>query len=394
MNLVTISARNAGSRPIALAVLLAITLPLATVLLAGSASSPASGKSTASAASTSASTSTTASAASASATTGTTAAPGVFVFNHKAHIERGTACADCHDATKERAGLMPSTENCMNCHDADKAKPAAPECLKCHTMSGGKLVGPKWTVAPELKGVRFKHPTHTVTAKLECKTCHKGIEENEKLTPDILPKMQLCIDCHSKRGAAAISCSKCHTSEIKAVRPQFHNQGNWLKLHGQEVRRGHARPMQKQCTFCHQQAFCSTCHQDTPPASHTNEFRVRGHGVMASIDRDKCLVCHRQDACVRCHQTTPPSTGPNAHRAGWESTRHCIACHIAGNTCTVCHKIAAGTHVPPGPPLPPPAVVPAHGTATLRSQCTLCHRPGQGLSHPDTGLECLTCHRR
>ncbi len=404
MNLETLPIRTDGARLLGLTLLATLALPLATLSLAQGDDAAAS------AATSSASTAAADSAASPKATAAepgmpskivsagpihkaTEAVPGVFGFSHKAHLERGSSCTDCHDATQERAQRMPKMENCTSCHDADKSKPVEKECYTCHTVSGGKPVAPKWTVPPELKGVRFNHQKHTVDAKLDCKVCHKGIEDSERLTPEILPKMQLCIDCHHQRGAAAVSCAKCHTGDLKRIRPASHSQGNWTKLHGQEVRRGHARPMKQECSFCHQQSFCVSCHQDQAPANHTNEFRLRGHGLMAGIDRDKCLACHRQDACVRCHQTTPPSTGPNAHRTGFgfPSNRHCSSCHLTRNTCSVCHKAQTSHQAAP----PAPGTVPQHAASfPAPVNCRDCHRPGRGLSHPDPGFDCTACHRR
>lgn len=324
----------------------------------------------------------------------TAATPAVFAFNHKAHLERGSSCADCHDVAQERTLRMPKMENCTTCHAVDRAT-VGPECRQCHTLAKGAVTPIRWTLAPMMPGVRFNHQKHTVTVKLECKTCHAGIEESDRVTPALMPSMKLCMDCHHQRGEKATSCRVCHTEEQKKMRPNSHKEGNWLLLHGKQVRRGSSRPLPQRCDFCHKQSECSTCHQDTPPRNHTNQFRIRGHGLIAAMDRDKCLTCHQQDACIRCHQTTPPATGPNAHRAGFGAPqdRHCMSCHFTSGlrrNCDTCHK---GQPSHQQAPVPPPAI-PAHRASNPASNnCRLCHRPGAGLLHADAGFDCRICHR-
>ena len=57
-----------------------------------------------------------------------------------------------------------------------------------------------------------------------------------------------------------------------------------------------------QCSLCHQPSECTDCHSVELPESHDNFFRRRGHGLIASMDRQSCATCHDSDSCDRCHQ--------------------------------------------------------------------------------------------
>lgn len=54
-------------------------------------------------------------------------------FSHRAHLDAGSTCEDCHGQVKERDQLFRETDismtGCMNCHTARKA---SNDCLYCH----------------------------------------------------------------------------------------------------------------------------------------------------------------------------------------------------------------------------------------------------------------------
>ncbi len=300
----------------------------------------------------------------------------VAEFSHQFHLEMGASCTDCHDGAAEGAARRANLESCSNCHD------------------GGAPLYQSRKVAGEagMTGVIFSHEIHSEGMGLECNQCHRGIEQAERLTATLMPSMKLCMDCHGERGADAISCGKCHSADIAGMKPASHREGNWRKLHGQVARMGKFKGDKRDCNLCHQQSYCSSCHQSELPRSHTNQFRVRGHGLMAGINRDQCSTCHTQDTCIRCHQTTPPSTGPNAHRAGFgfPSNRHCVSCHQTQNNCSTCHQQQVSHRGPPAP-----SGVPQHAGFVSNGTCGTCHRRGAGLSHPPplvSGFTCNNCH--
>ena len=54
-------------------------------------------------------------------------------FSHRAHVEKGNTCQDCHGPVAERDQLAKETDlsmgGCMNCH---RAKKAGMDCGYCH----------------------------------------------------------------------------------------------------------------------------------------------------------------------------------------------------------------------------------------------------------------------
>jgi Zn ribbon nucleic-acid-binding protein len=59
--------------------------------------------------------------------------PSYVIFNHRAHLAAGSACADCHGQVKERDQLYRegdiSMKGCVDCHFA---KQASTDCTYCH----------------------------------------------------------------------------------------------------------------------------------------------------------------------------------------------------------------------------------------------------------------------
>jgi hypothetical protein len=59
--------------------------------------------------------------------------PSFVSFSHRAHLEAGNSCDECHGKVAERAQLFRETDismgGCMNCH---RAKKASIDCTYCH----------------------------------------------------------------------------------------------------------------------------------------------------------------------------------------------------------------------------------------------------------------------
>jgi hypothetical protein len=125
---------------------------------------------------------------------------------------------------------------------------------------------------------------------------------------------------------------------IPFPRPDSH-KGGWVDSHGIQAQVQMNDPGQSGtiCLTCHEKNDCIACHATRPPRDHTNYWRTTGHGITASVNRERCMICHRQDYCVRCHN----ETAPRSHTAGWVN-RHCQWCHLSGGapagSCGVCHK--------------------------------------------------------
>jgi len=219
------------------------------------------------------------------------------LFSHKLHIQdQQLECATCHTrAEKEdQAGMPTSLKKCMVCHEGEDEK--KPDDRKLAALLGRSRVDERHR-PPE--DVKFSHRRHVAEAKVSCTECHRGIESSAGITDEVSLDMEACMDCHTRKSASN-DCSTCHTTTRTDVPPPNHRL-NWKQNHGPVMRTADDGRYENRCTLCHTEESCSTCHQDEPPKSHTNFWRLKGHGMAAGVDRTACATCHREDFCDRCH---------------------------------------------------------------------------------------------
>jgi c(7)-type cytochrome triheme protein len=303
-------------------------------------------------------------------------------FNHAAHQERGVDCNVCHELadSRDEAG-MPSKDVCMGCHeDVDKdPKKKREETVAWFLDDRGNPVWSAFT--KQAAEVKFTHKEHAAK-KIACATCHRGIEKDTGLTPDgKLQRMDSCVACHAGTVPSKNECSTCHEALDRDVAPKSHAMA-WKGTHGVCSKAGKAASTANDCSMCHQKNECQSCHATEAPADHNNFWRIRGHGAVAGMSRDRCTTCHASDACVRCHQ----ETAPVSHAAGWAGAqaRHCMGCHVPlqkGSGCAVCHQETPGHLAAPAKP--------AWHNAAMN--CRGCH--ATSLKHPDNGDNCNACHQ-
>ncbi|MBI3854901.1 MAG: cytochrome c3 family protein [Planctomycetes bacterium] len=307
-------------------------------------------------------------------------APPPRPFNHEAHTVRGIGCADCHEgAEKEVKAGMPSKAFCMNCHDdLDKEKDKPLEKKVAWFL--GENGEPDWAAFGRQKqDIKFSHGAHA--GKVACAGCHVGMDKDTGLIPRGPQRMTSCVSCHQEKAAAKLECAACHQSIDRTRKPDNHLQ-LWTKMHGAASKAGSEVSTANTCTLCHQPNACVICHQTRPPQDHNEFWRLKSHGLSASLDRSRCQTCHTTDSCSSCHKVTAPMN----HTAGWNAPRegHCRNCHVplqSSGSCAVCHRDAPGhAFSPPKPPWHTPAMV-----------CTACH--STSLKHPDNGDNCNACHR-
>jgi len=117
----------------------------------------------------------------------------VITFSHKTHLMMDTECAECHKGAKESEkssdNILPKMADCYACHD-EKSTP----CEKCHPEGSE----PKPFDNPERELI-YNHKYHIENAKMECKTCHQGLEEVDYANESekAMPNMDLCFSCHN-----------------------------------------------------------------------------------------------------------------------------------------------------------------------------------------------------
>lgn len=299
------------------------------------------------------------------------------VFSHLVHSEKAAlACTDCHQGAESAAEAgMPNPRACTTCHSTKEDFEAK---LKPFLVEG-KV---RWTDTTDLiEDVSFDHQVHA-TAQVGCPECHRGIQSSEKVSENLAVAKEACLQCHASKGNVD-TCKSCHTTYDKDWRPPGHEVG-WTRAHGEAARAGRVPPYTNDCAMCHQESSCVKCHMEEQPVNHTNQWRLRGHGITAAMDRDSCATCHRVDFCSSCHM----ESAPRSHSAAWGSPQdhHCMSCHLddAGKEqgCATCHTGAA-SHDEAAP------VPDYHGVG---QDCRSCHGAGAPLPHPDNGDRCEACH--
>ncbi len=290
-------------------------------------------------------------------------------FSHKKHVgELGAECSSCHAAaqTSENANdlMFPKHEQCSECHSAEVES----NCLYCHTQEDKYEA----FAAPQ-REVRFSHKQHVETNKLECSTCHAGIENSEKPSVANLPVMSSCNTCHNDVKVTN-ACESCHT-QSETLLPISHQQANWAKEHKRLVR---IEGVSNDCAVCHSENFCQACHADVTtqftrgarsrsvaenrPAMSGKPMWVKArvhelnfvftHALDLRSKQSDCFSCHNQQTfCTDCHARNQDagfaSPLPMSHRAvdfirigkGSGGGQHAILARRDMESCASCHDV-------------------------------------------------------
>ncbi len=251
--------------------------------------------------------------------------------------------------------------DCTFCHGFDRAgvlatMPSQAQCDTCHAKPGlrPQKLGPP-AAATVYPGIVFSHASHfrqEQAWKIGCTTCHS--------TDGSLPRMIDCVTCHdqSRRMPAAAqmsNCRTCHSDGREGPLPTDHTRNVKPAFHTETFRTHHqaeSSAPDAKCFACHQNVSaqaqpgsqCVSCHQVMRPESHTARWKDDLHGKYAALDRTTCAVCHQQDYCSRCHNELPRSHVPlplfknGAHAVpAMLDQRACMTCHTFQNTCASCH---------------------------------------------------------
>ena len=265
-----------------------------------------------------------------------------MLFNHKAHLDRNIACAQCHGAVDQielaTRDQLPRMRGCFHCHqgpDSASSGDAKSACDTCHirgergsnikaVFASGALQPPRWLHnAEHTPDFIERHRWVAADDSAFCSNCHKE---------------DFCTDCHDGR-----------------VRPRSIHPNDWLNMHPVE-----ARMATQSCRSCHQeQSFCLDCHMrvgvadsSPPDAKEAQRFhppksiwsdppRKPGHH---SFEAERiliaCVSCHTERDCVQCHGAAGVGAGFDPHQDGFvggcstqfrRNPRPCYVCHEKGD---------------------------------------------------------------
>jgi len=343
----------------------------------------------------------------------------VIKFSHQKHItEFGVDCATCHTeaATSQSSAdkMIPGHTICQTCHEEQVNK----TCGYCH-LEEKKPVG----FAREVRDILFNHKVHAGDQKMECATCHAGLDKVEYASNANMPTMTTCTTCHNNVKATN-NCESCHAN-LATLRPTSHNEGNFVKDHSKFTRLG---AFDAQCSTCHSENFCAQCHDgsnltrlssaekigmisprilgnDKAQALkgqmvHDLNYRFT-HGIDARGRVANCQVCHQaQTFCSDCHTSGSQALGgtiPTSHElagfvtfgVGTGGGQHakqarrdiesCMSCHDTEGNDPVCMKC----HVDPDG---------VKGTNPKTHPSGFMSDNDNGDWHTNGGATCFACH--
>ncbi len=209
-------------------------------------------------------------------------------------------------------------------------------CLDCHAAGIDRLV--------TVRGIRMDHRAPTDEG-WSCTRCHGDTGHGTQSSGQRRYTMDDCLECHHATSKNISGCDICHEQggpdrEREAVTP-------WRVTHGSNWRQTHGMGRLENCSACHSEGYCVSCHG--MPLPHEPGF-LSDHGemVISLGGRDKCLDCHTSAMCEGCHggvEMPHPAAFLDRHselveEAGEEP---CLRCHEE-SSCDGCHT----RHTHPG----------------------------------------------
>ncbi len=345
----------------------------------------------------------------------------IIKFSHGYHLQEvGADCEDCHvnvrTSTALSDTLLPTMDACGSCHDVEDDD----ECETCHYED---VYEPFPADSIELN---FNHKFHLESQKLNCETCHKGLDKVNygKESSTVFPEMEQCATCHNNESVATNECSSCHISTVNLL-PDTHKEVNFLKNH-----KFAALQEDENCAMCHTNNFCEDCHVSTnrlgvkntasdffTPFSphkfldntkqqqittvHDLNYRFT-HGIDAKGKTKECQTCHQIETfCAECHD----SKGGDYALGGFTPTSH-----LQPNFTTIGVGSGGGLHAELAQ-RDIESCASCHDTQGADPACILCHNDPDGIKgtnprthkadfmmdthgewHESMGAVCFNCH--
>ena len=342
----------------------------------------------------------------------------VIKFSHQKHInEFGVECVTCHvEAAASRLSsdtLVPGHAVCQTCHEEQVSK----TCGYCHSDEKN----PKGFTR-ETRELRFNHKKHVTDGKMECVTCHTGVDKADYASAANMPSMTTCNTCHNNVKVNN-QCETCHTN-LATLRPASHNAGNFVKNHSVLAK---LNGMDSQCSKCHTESYCAQCHDGSNltalsssektgmisprtmgddksqalkgQAIHDMNYRFT-HGIEARGHAADCQVCHQEQAfCNDCHQTGSQALGgtiPTSHEAagfvtigvGTGGGEHARLARREIESCQSCHDVEGSDPVCMKCHVDPDGIKGTNPKTHPSGFMTGNH----GDWHTNAGATCFACH--
>jgi hypothetical protein len=116
-------------------------------------------------------------------------------FSHAQHAgQLSLSCLYCHTGVEESSvARIPSTQTCMNCHQAIKPDNPSLALVKASWETGKPIPWVRVHKTPDF--VFFNHSAH-VKRGVGCVSCHGQVNEMKVIVHDQPLSMGWCLDCH------------------------------------------------------------------------------------------------------------------------------------------------------------------------------------------------------
>jgi len=194
--------------------------------------------------------------------------------------------------------------------------------------------------------------------------------------------------------------------------PDSHQDEGWFSAHGRQASVGQCNTCHTRddCAACHVQpvpalvqALPARKQTRAPgvmlspraPESHGSPFFLEAHPNLASADNGSCNTCHQQTFCTECHDAAsgsgnvyhPPDFVARHPAQAFGRTNDCATCHNTAVFCRSCHQqsgLGADGRLGPGYHTAEPLWLIRHGQAARQDleSCASCHEQ----------KECTQCH--
>lgn len=327
------------------------------------------------------------------------------------HLAPDAVCSTCHTTlvdsralTKQQIAAFPkpashASADFLSTH-APKTSAALAQCATCHARESCQRchanAGKINAISQLGSDARVKELTRGVAAKYPTPDSHKGDGWATGHGTAAAASIQQCANCHTQPA-----CKSCHAggtpsgskaqkliaalpnpvkdgaSGVTIVNARVH-PADFLAQHKTTAASG-----RMDCTQCHQERECSSCHEGSSSRRyHPRDFVAR-HAPAAYAQDQECSSCHRTETfCRSCHlQSNMTAKGAKtgaAHtgqpmwllqhsQAARLNLTGCTSCHQQRD-CLRCHS-STGLHVNPhGPNFD------AQGMSSRYKQmCATCH---------------------
>lgn len=221
--------------------------------------------------------------------------PAEFKTNHVSSKKNPAACRNCHTFKElcsncHHVGSSTKTP-WINVHGGSVNKNGAEGCLKCHGGEGGTSKDFCINCHNARKAVPASHRAKTFVRDFSPKKAGH-VQQFSK-------NADSCTYCHKGEAAQLASakfCTGCH----KLPMPHQITDGSKQKFQHANENGGMVKGLSKaQCSNCHQQRMCDSCHHT---GSVANKPWVRYHpNIVKKNGAQPCFECHDPTFCSNCH---------------------------------------------------------------------------------------------